>query len=357
MFLAVMFVNIALIGVAVSTFAYFAENRLPKTRGQFLPHENLVFYKKYSDQLNHLRDFDFPAKLHHSVKTKKTDFLFTKVGHGKIQVLMQGDSWTEQFVTNVPSLSSIQTFSEDHAVELIVAGITSFSPSVMQAQYRLLRQDFGINPQVVVGVFDQTDIGDELCRYKKQLSVSADGELIVKPYTGDLIVPYHLESYFNVVEILDSEGSALTRLLKYKLATLKPREKGGCWGEILSPLSNGLSELDQRYVVERIGKYIDEIFRNYDSAQPPKQLILVTHFHKKHLSGEYKTTVAQLVSAAVMQSKHQAKIVQLNFLPEDYAKENLDNIFVKDDPFSHLTDYYHRKIFTKRILNQIKLGL
>ncbi len=356
-FLVILLVNAVLFGAAFLVLSYFAENRLPKTRGQFLSQENLVFYKKYSEQLNHLRNFDFLGRINSSLNTTKKDFLFTSVGKGTTQVLIQGDSWAEQFVTNIPSLSSLQNFSEDHEIELIIAGITSYSPSVMQAQYRLLRQDFGINPHVVVAVFDQTDIGDELCRYKNQLSVSAEGELIVKPYTADIIVPYYLQSYFDAVAILDSSESALIRLLKYKLAKVKPREIGGCGGNILSPLSNGLNEVDRRYLINRIENYIEEVFRSVNLNQSPKQLILVTHFHKKHLSGQYKKTIAQLVSAAVVQSKHRAKIIQLNFVPEDYTKENIDNIFEKNDPFSHLTGYYHRKVFTKRILNQIRLSL
>lgn len=355
--LGAVILNILLFGSIFLVFSYFAETRLPKTRAQFISNEEVLFYKKYSDQLNHLRGFDFLNKLHPGSNRTYIDYLFSTVGKGNIEVLIQGDSWAEQFITNPPSFFTLQNFAEDRGFKIAVSGTTSYSPSLMQAQYRVLREDFGLNPKIVVGVIDQTDIGDELCRYRSQLDHSQSGELIVKPYTGAVIVPYHLGSYFEAIDILEAKESALLRLLKYKIANLIPPQQGGCWQEILSPLTGVLSTEDRNYFIDRVTKYIEEVIKPLNTTDHPTHLILVTHFHKKHLSHEYQLSVATLVQAAIEKSKYRDRIVHLDFSPEDYSGENIDKIFIEGDPFSHLTDYYHRKVLTRGILNQIKIAL
>ena len=38
----------------------------------------------------------------------------------------------------------------------------------MKLQYEILKKDFNIHPDIVIAYIDQTDIGDEICRYKKK---------------------------------------------------------------------------------------------------------------------------------------------------------------------------------------------
>ncbi len=52
---------------------------------------------------------------------------------------------------------------------MINGGIASFSPTPMKIQLDLLNQDFDLKPDVIISFIDQTDIGDELCRYKSKL--------------------------------------------------------------------------------------------------------------------------------------------------------------------------------------------
>jgi hypothetical protein len=41
------------------------------------------------------------------------------------------------------------------------------------------------------------------------------------------------------------------------------------------------------------------------------------------------------------------------FKPEDYVREDQARIFKQGDPYSHLTDYMHRRVFTAKILNVV----
>ena len=57
------------------------------------------------------------------------------------------------------------------ALDFIVLYLTS--------QLFLLRNNFGYNPEILIAVIDQTDIGDELCRYK--VKENHQGRVIVQP--------------------------------------------------------------------------------------------------------------------------------------------------------------------------------
>ena len=83
---------------------------------------------------------------------------------GKL-VLLQGDSWMEQVQEIDESLKLFQDFSKKNDINIINGGITSYAPTLMSLQYKFLKTDFDINPSIVVIYVDQTDIGDEICRY------------------------------------------------------------------------------------------------------------------------------------------------------------------------------------------------
>jgi hypothetical protein len=347
-------INILLIGGVLLVANYLAEERLPRTRAQFLSVEDAAFYRRYTDEVNHLRDVTFLEKPDHEFNWSRTDYIFTKLGNDKTQVLIQGDSWAEQFVKGLPSFFSAQAFAEQEHLSLFLAGTASYSPSIMQAQYRILRDEFAIKPTVVVGIIDQTDIGDELCRYRNQIDISATGEHIVKPYTSDELVLFHVGLYFRLIDILDAPGNALFKLIKYKIMKFQATSPGGCGHHVLTALAQPLSETDQEYLINRILKYFEEVFKGTDV---PKKLILISHFHKKHLLKNYKNDISDIIELAIKKSRHQNKITHLRFTPDVYKNEDLNHIFVEGDAYSHLTNYYHRKIFSARIFQQIKLEL
>ena len=51
-------------------------------------------------------------------------------------------------------------------IGFVSGGTGSYSPSLMNLQLDVLEQDFKILPNIVIAYVDQTDIGDENCRYK-----------------------------------------------------------------------------------------------------------------------------------------------------------------------------------------------
>ena len=70
----------------------------------------------------------------------------------------------------------IKNFAIENNYTVYNAGITSFAPSLMHSQYEILKQEFNINPDILIIYIDQTDIGDEFCRYKNKKIYSKNGK-------------------------------------------------------------------------------------------------------------------------------------------------------------------------------------
>ena len=87
-------------------------------------------------------------------------------------ILFLGDSWFDQInLENYEeSEKSLKNFSIKNDFQIINGGITSYSPSLMHLQYNLLRNDFNIDPSILVLYIDQTDIGDEYCRRERKFA-------------------------------------------------------------------------------------------------------------------------------------------------------------------------------------------
>ena len=125
---------------------------------------NLEFHKKYSNQMHHLRDANRWGG-------KKNGYLFSTIKDGfdkKNTILLQGDSWIESISEIDSSQKILEDFSNFSNFNIYNAGITSFAPSLMQIQYKILKKDFGIKPKILIIYIDQTVIGDEFCRYKNK---------------------------------------------------------------------------------------------------------------------------------------------------------------------------------------------
>ena len=102
--------------------------------------------------------------------------------------------------------------------------------------------------------------------------------------------------------------------------------------------------------------YIKTVFTDQDL----KYLVIATHPHRKHLVGnkideKFKAEVGVLVNQVVMKSIYKEKIIHIDFFKSENNKFLINNLvaaFIKNDPFSHLTqkmysDYYYPFIFAK----------
>jgi len=344
-------INAFIFGLAFLVANWAADRRMPATRAQFMTKEEAAFYRKYAAQTNHLREPQFLMHLPPEIKGTMTDFLYTRIGNGRKTVLIQGDSWAEQFVTSLGSYVALEGYADANDVTFVAAGIASFAPSPMAVQYRILKKDFGINPGVVIAIIDQTDVADETCRYRKQLAQDSHGNAIVKPYDPDDAQPYSILPYLDQIDILDEDHSALVRLIKYKLKKLIPINPAGCsYEQVVAPMKGKLTEEEHAYFVGRLQNYIDTVF---DQSDPGMRLLFVTHYHRGHLTGEYSNSVATLVRETIGQSEFSSRIALVDFAPGDYGSAGIDDVFQSGDPWSHLTAAAHRRTYTQKILAKL----
>ena len=185
------FISFVILYLLVFTYFFFTFEKDFKYNFQSL--ENLNFYKKYSKKVNHLRiDHTHIDALYTSEQ------LFIKLNNSTSDktILFQGDSWFQQ----IYRLQKVKVYlaNTQKNIKIINAGISSYSPSLMNVQFNILENDFDIKPDVVIVYVDQTDIGDEFCRYRNLRVLDETGNLIKVPYEDFPIY----KGPFNLHEIL-----------------------------------------------------------------------------------------------------------------------------------------------------------
>ena len=121
--------------------------------------------------------------------------------------------------------------------------------------------------------------------------------------------------------------------------------------QILALLENGIKNHEKLYIIEVLNDYFDEVF----SSSNLKVLIIVTHPHKRHLSNDFIFNVGTLIKEAKENSSYRKKIKSITFSEnlKNYSDNQINEIFIKNDPYSHLNDDYFLNTFLPNILAAI----
>lgn len=322
---------------------------------KYLSDDITNFRIKYENRLDHLRSY-------HDLKddAPATELLFTTISpyqKGRPNVLLQGDSWANNASSSKIIKEEIRDFSKRKKIGFVAAGVGSYSPSPMLVQLRTLRDEFNFYPSIIVAIIDQTDIGDELDRYSDSILNVEKNIIQMRPQDFESLNHNGLLRARNAINLYSNEFSIL-KLIKY--AEFKQHENSlPHWGvHVLDPLYKNIDERQKKIVIKNISAYISEVFRDADA----KRLIIITHPHKKHLNGpdRYKLNVADLVNESVLGSSRKADIYHLNFsnnFYDLYSKMKLEEVFLKDDPSSHLSEVAYSCCFYPAILNRIDMTL
>ena len=339
--------------------------------------DTLNFNKHYYNKLHHLRDLDGRWENN----DKPENYLFSIINKFSINtdnILLQGDSWMQGLNSRYKkSFNLINNFTKKNNIGLINAGVGSFSPSLMQIQYGILEEDFNIKPNVVIAYIDQTDIGDELCRYKDKRVYDKNNVLIAVKKENYSRAVYDYGKIFFISEVMLLYDSTLIRsfkltnfFIKYEFLRLieksksikkfgwKKRDVSKCHiPDILKYLIKS-SNNEIYYFKDRVIDYINFLL----SKEYIEKIVLVTFPHHNHIFSYitsenkkkyYTVNVSNIIETI---AKNNKKIHHLNFsqlisdgkiILEDYA-------FLKNDPASHLTMMYHANIFTQEIINLLK---
>ena len=355
-------------------FEYFHKDTF-----RFRSINTLNFNKNYYNKLHHLRD----ANQKWEIESKPEIYLFSIINKFSINtdnILLQGDSWIQQLNGGYykKSYNLINNFAKKNDLGLINAGVTSFSPSLMQLQYEILEKDFNIKPNIVVAYFDQTDVGDELCRYKDKRVYDKNNTLVAVKKENYSRATYDYTKIFYISEIALLDDSSLIRTFKFTnffikygflrfIDKSKSIRKNG-WKnvvdskcrvrKILKYLSNS-NDNEVSFFEDRIKDYINLLI----NKEYIEKIILVTFPHKEHLyngydisnneKNHYSINVSNIIEKIV---KNEKKIYHLNFSKLIFERKvHLDNnAFVLYDLASHLKEKYHATIFTQEIINLLE---
>ena len=358
-----LFISLTLVYILV--FAWVSILEKYKDKNNFTNIENLNFHKKYSDQLHHLRGNNWP---HHKkeILMKTDDYLFStfsELSDGKDNYLIQGDSWAEYMVFKDNIKKSLNEIVEKERIGLINSGTSSYSPTPMKIQYRILETEYGVKPDFLISIIDQTDIGDELCRYKRNIVFNEDNTVknikrerntgavfdASKIYSFSEIIlekksfiNFHITNYY----FYKTYQELKNRILNIKKFGLKNSGNYMCEFQQIQKYLFNLNELDERYFKQRTQEYIDFL----NSKKYLKKIYIVTFPHQDHLRGIYKTNVSNIINELNLPEK----FYHINF-NEIIANDNFpkENIYETNDPASHLNEQAH-SLYLKKIFEIIR---
>jgi hypothetical protein len=347
-------VFIVLIILPFILFLEFISGVIVKSRFIVNP-EVFNIYNNYIDKVNHIRSIHSKPELN----KKPTNLLFSTIRPYKSSqnnFLIQGDSWAEQ-IENKSANAVVKSIAVKNNYGMINAGTSSYSPSLMRSQLQILRDDFNIHPTHVVAIIDNTDMGDELCRYRDKQYVDKTGNAYVHAFTRDdqnTVYSlwkftqnqkiYHQEDTFNLVKLFRLAVNGLDYRIRALTTHNESNSKCG-WSKIASPMVNGISSGERIYLKNIINEYIKKVF-----DENVISLYIVTHPHRGHVNGQYILSVKEIIDEVIFESEFKN---QIHLIGSEVSLDNL-NIYKVDDLASHLTDECHANVYIPNIFNNIQ---
>lgn len=186
-----------------------------KSRSWILEEATLEILKKYKNQLNHLRDIGIMKESYPHAYKVKENIIFNRLSKTNTShsVLITGDSWGEKFVTDFQSYKTLKNYSFDNKIDIIISGTSSYSPTLLGIQARILNKDFHLNFDEAYVVIDNTDIGDELCRYRNFIGVDLNGEKIVHSFDKSKRI-YNVDDLIYTSTVFNSDDYSLIKFAK-----------------------------------------------------------------------------------------------------------------------------------------------
>ena len=275
---------------------------------------------------------------------------------------------------NFTSVKLVQNFKSEKKIGFVNAGVGSYSPSLMSVQLDVLEEDFKIFPSIIIAYIDQTDIGDENCRYKNNKTYKNGILKLVRPVD-------HLmyRDIFNYTEIYGLSKISLSnspkilktfQLINFKFKYGLTKSSIRFYRKYISQSKSDKEKITKCYVPE-IQKYlinpnetdikyfadsIREYLKKIDQKRHVKKLFLVTAPHKKHFyknleqKNSYKVNVSDIVDSIIKDKKNVTHINISKILLND-KNFNYENIWLDDE--MHFNYDFYGKLFIQKILDEL----
>jgi hypothetical protein len=265
-----------------------------------------------------------------------------------LKILFLGDSWMES-TDGIPrgvAEHLLEQGPKDICIQIINAGTTSFSPSLMLVKgEKLIREH---SPDFVVANIDETDLMDEYLRYRKTTLRDRSGRI-------ERVVPNVVDTAFVYQRsVLKQQPLYTLRLVEqiYYDEVLLPRLRReffgvevhiGSYELIMSPQLSSDPRASHPREIEYFRQVLREMIDRVSAALPPNRLLLTHHPHLLHLpQGDRPPRYSTIVSDIVLEETMAARAASVKYydarrdLKELYG-DKAASFFLPNDPFSHLT--------------------
>jgi len=333
--------------------------------------EEIKFIEKYSKKLHHIRHYtqDFYRE-----KNIPSELLFTieqnhETNNERETFLFLGDSWIEQLIIYPSSRKMINDYFNKNKINYINAGISSYSPTLMMLQYKILQKEFNIKANNLVVYIDQTDFGDEICRYKQNRYFNNETKelegvknflqipKIVKLSKISQSNDYKILKDFKIFNFFINEKIKIIKNKTKKIFNTSLNTYGCSINRIFEYLVNP-EDKDIKYFRNSVNNFLESLEKNKNIDR----ILVVTFPHRNQVSSaknyknilDYKINVADFINDYINEN-NSLKLEHLDFT--DKIKQGEIGIFtdsyIQQDPSSHLNMQAHSNIFTRNLIKKI----
>tara|TARA_B100001121_G_scaffold303088_1_gene316568 strand:- start:180 stop:1292 length:1113 start_codon:yes stop_codon:yes gene_type:complete len=326
--------------------------------------ETISFKSKYKNNkvknfipyIDHRKNLEF-LSTKPNLYYEDESFLKFKNSENKKLILFQGDSWGEIARYNNEMINLLKSFELNNNIEILNTSTGSFSLSTVLVQLKILKTYLKIEPKIIVLMIDQTDLGDDLYRRQYYYGLPSNDKI----YFSQNIINIGINNNLNFNKIIQllcnyylyyKKIYNFTHLQNISFFIKKLRAYiSGSYIQ-LDPLKYGINYQESFFFKDLLGLYYELA---YESDKLEK-IIIVTHPHKKHLSGDYNTNLSLLVDQFINTNNLNEKIIHLDFLKKikETNIKNIIELYAKNDEFSHLTYAGSLNWYFPAILKEIK---
>ena len=261
-----------------------------------------------------------------------------------------GDSWGAGLKHNEKLNKTIET-ARNGSTSIRITGVVSYSPLLMLLAYRDRLKALDKHPDEIAIFIDQTDIGDDWCRYRPYVIRDHEGKLagVTRNNLLNLSGGTALVSYYKILGNIRSGIAYAITSRAHLLSTQSMELPGisGCSYNDLLTFQRGLKHSDNgsptkdqlEYFKDNLKAFIQEIKTNQQTAR----IKLISHDWAQHnLKEDDKdympnniSTVLQEVASETPNTTH----LHVGY-KSHYAKKSLKDVFqFPSDRFSHLKSY------------------
>ena len=181
----------------------------------------------------------------------------------------------------------------------------------MSVQLKLLKEDFNIIPDVIISFIDHTDIGDEICRYKRKIYRDRENQIIGIQREINTGAIFDYSKYYRFSEIINNkkkfEGLAVTnyyieKFFKEFSNRIKNfgNESYQCKFNDISKYLYNLNYEDKKYFKKTLDYYIS-LLKNSKNI---KKVYLISFPHYNHLNKKYRVSVSDIIEETNLPKKN-----------------------------------------------------